>query len=204
MLSTVRTTTIVTRVLTAASVAGDTDIDRFSSCYAGYAGAARSTYVNGVGTRFGVIGKALGGAFDLGWNHRAAEAYDALCENYRGGDHNVDVVGFSRGAAIALDFVNKVTAHGIQDGDTVVAAKPPIRFSAVRRRRCVWRGKPRRAHQHVRSRPHPRAAVDRFSTPFARGRWTSAGRPRRRGVRGLVSRRHSDIGDGTTTRGWST
>src|SRR5579871_1550023 len=111
-----------------AGVAGDTNVFRFYSAYQGYAGPAQATYVPGVGTRFSVVGLALGGAFGLGWDSRVAETYDALCANYAAGDHNIDVMGFSRGAAMALDFVNKVATHGIQQNTTVIAPKPPIRF----------------------------------------------------------------------------
>jgi type VI secretion system (T6SS) phospholipase Tle1-like effector len=113
----------------AQSVAGDTNIFRFFSAY--YANAPKqetAKYVPGVGTRFSVIGKALGGAFGLGWNPRIAETYDALCANYIAGDEDIDVIGFSRGAAMALDFANKVTAHGIQGHNGVVVPKPAIRF----------------------------------------------------------------------------
>jgi uncharacterized protein (DUF2235 family) len=86
--------------------------------------------VPGVGTRFGVVGLALGGAFGLGWMPRVAETYDGLCSNYFDrGDHVIDVIGFSRGAAMALDFVNKISSHGLHHPKTnVVVPAPPIRF----------------------------------------------------------------------------
>jgi len=113
------------------AVAADTNVYRFFSAYEGYAGAAATKYVPGVGTRFTVIGQALGGAFGLGWAPRVAETYDALCANYVAGNQIIDVIGFSRGAAMALDFVNKVTTNGIQQGNAVIAPTPPIRFLAL-------------------------------------------------------------------------
>jgi uncharacterized protein (DUF2235 family) len=113
----------------AAAVAADTNIFRFFSAY--YANTPKqgtAIYVPGVGTRFGVIGKALGSAFGLGWQQRTAETYDALCANYIAGDHDIDVIGFSRGAAMALDFVNKVARHGIQGANGLVVPSPAIRF----------------------------------------------------------------------------
>jgi uncharacterized protein (DUF2235 family) len=113
-------------------VGGDTNVFRFFSAYQGNAaGAAKADYVPGVGTRFGIVGKALGGAFGLGWAPRVAGAYDTLCANYLAGDQTIDVIGFSRGSALALDFVNKVHTRGIQQGDAVVAHTPAIRFVGV-------------------------------------------------------------------------
>src|SRR5262249_25611259 len=38
------------------------------------------------------------------------------------------VVGFSRGSALALDFVNKVSSDGIRQNGKVIEANPKIRF----------------------------------------------------------------------------
>jgi uncharacterized protein (DUF2235 family) len=118
---------------TAAGVAKDTNIYRFFSAYQANQPQNNTKYVPGVGTRFGVVGKALGGAFGLGWLLRVAEMYDALSSNFwEHGDRVIDVIGFSRGAAMALDFVNKIATHGLHDpkSDTLIAA-PPIRFLAL-------------------------------------------------------------------------
>src|SRR4051812_39074579 len=113
-----------------ADVAADTNIYRFYSAYSGYARSIdiKTSYVPGVGTRFGVVGRVAGGAWGVGWLPRVNETYEALCKNYVGGDHDIDVIGFSRGAAIALDFVNKVNRDGIQRQGKVIAEHPPIRF----------------------------------------------------------------------------
>jgi uncharacterized protein (DUF2235 family) len=113
-----------------ADVAGDTNIYRFYSAYKANASPAGVTcdYVQGVGTRYGVAGKVIGGAWGAGWVSRINAAYDCLCAAYVGGNHDIDVIGFSRGAAIALDFVNKVADEGIRSNGSVVEAHPTIRF----------------------------------------------------------------------------
>lgn len=112
------------------AVAADTNIFRFYSAYTGYAQSQGITtnYIPGVGTRFGVIGAIAGGAWGAGWLERINDAHDALCKAYLAGDRNIDVIGFSRGAAVALDFVNKVYRDGIRDNGRVVAERPAIRF----------------------------------------------------------------------------
>jgi hypothetical protein len=81
----------------------------------------------------GVVGKALGGIFGLGELARLEEAYDHLCERWAAGDHIIDIVGFSRGAATTLDFCNLIQDRGVrQPGrDTVVEKNPTIRFLGV-------------------------------------------------------------------------
>src|SRR5262245_51201334 len=88
----------------------------------------RNVYEDGVGTRFSVVGKVVGGAWGVGWLTRINESYDKLCENYEAGDTAIDVVGFSRGSALALGFVNKVFSDGIEHNDKKIADAPPIRF----------------------------------------------------------------------------
>jgi len=87
-----------------------------------------SIYVPGVGTRFGAIGAVVGGALGAGWLDRIKSTYDALCGAYASGDHDIDIIGFSRGAAIALDFANKVAKSGIKQNGKVIVANPKIRF----------------------------------------------------------------------------
>ena len=112
------------------AVAADTNIFRFYSAYTGYAQSQGITtnYIPGVGTRFGVIGAIAGGAWGVGWLDRINDAHDTLCRAYLAGDHMIDVIGFSRGSAIALDFVNKVARDGIQQDGKVIVARPSIRF----------------------------------------------------------------------------
>jgi hypothetical protein len=89
--------------------------------------------VAGVGTRWDAIGAVMGGVFGFGELQRLEEAYDALCENWaRANDEDraIDIVGFSRGAATALDFCRMVQDRGIRDPDSeaVVEPRPRIRF----------------------------------------------------------------------------
>jgi len=104
----------------------ETNVPRFYEAY----DADSKWYVSGPGTRFGKIGRVLGGATGLGAHDRVSEAYKKLCENWAAGDKTIDVVGFSRGAAIALDFVNKIEDNGIRKPGTrqVIEEKPQIRF----------------------------------------------------------------------------
>jgi hypothetical protein len=90
-------------------------------------------YVAGVGTRFDAIGRALGGAFGLGALPRINEAYEALCEAWDQGERDIDIVGFSRGAATTLDFCHCIQERGIRKpgSDLVVEPSPKIRFLGV-------------------------------------------------------------------------
>jgi uncharacterized protein (DUF2235 family) len=112
-----------------AAVAAQTNIHRFFSAYQGYAApGVTCDYVPGVGTRFGFAGKVFGDAWGAGWLPRIDTAYRHVCGSYEAGDRIIDVIGFSRGAAIALDFVNKVAKEGIVCNGTVVDPNPEIRF----------------------------------------------------------------------------
>jgi len=110
----------------------NTNVVRFYDAYRARS-ATNDFYVAGVGTRFDVLGKAFGGVFGLGELSRIDEAYTHLCQAWAAGDHIIDVVGFSRGAATTLDFCHRIQERGIrQPGtDTVVEPKPEIRFLGV-------------------------------------------------------------------------
>ena len=90
-------------------------------------------YVAGVGTRFKAIGRALGGVFGLGELSRINEAYEALCKAWDKGERDIDIVGFSRGAATTLDFCHKIQERGIRKpgSDQVVEPSPKIRFLGI-------------------------------------------------------------------------
>jgi hypothetical protein len=89
----------------------ETNVHRFSEFY----GLDRTEYIQGVGTRFGFVGRLVGGAFGVGAKFRLRHMYYALCRRYYDGDHEIDVVGFSRGAALAVHFTNVVSAYGIRN-----------------------------------------------------------------------------------------
>ncbi|MPZ24713.1 MAG: hypothetical protein GEU28_14570, partial [Dehalococcoidia bacterium] len=82
--------------------------------------------INGVGTKLGLLGKVLGGAFGAGGFARLSEAMDHLQGRFRAGERDIDIVGFSRGAALALAFANKVAGTiALRDA----SGRPPrIRF----------------------------------------------------------------------------
>jgi uncharacterized protein (DUF2235 family) len=103
----------------------DTNVVRFFEAYQG-----NKWYVSGPGTRLGKLGKKVGGLTGAGARDRLEEAYKALVAAYQQGDTKIDIVGFSRGAAIALDFANLIHDDGIRhpDSDQVIARDVPIRF----------------------------------------------------------------------------
>ena len=110
----------------------NTNVVRFRNAYERNAGT-KQFYREGVGTRMGKVGEVLGGAFGLGERTRIDEAYDALCTTWIAGDHTIDIVGFSRGAATTLDFCHVIHERGIRKPgtDAVVEAEPVINFLGV-------------------------------------------------------------------------
>lgn len=103
----------------------DTNVACFHEFY-----GKKKWYAAGVGTRHRLAGKIIGGLFGVGARHRLDEAYKALCRNWADGDHEIDIVGFSRGAALALDFANRIKDMDVREpkGKRLVAEDPPIRF----------------------------------------------------------------------------
>ncbi len=104
----------------------DTNVVRFKELYAGN----NAEYLEGVGTRFGKLGHFLGGIFGSGGKTRIDEMYAELCENWEKGDQTIDIIGFSRGAALAVHFANKIGAEGValQNGQ---AEPVRIRFLGI-------------------------------------------------------------------------
>jgi uncharacterized protein (DUF2235 family) len=90
-------------------------------------------YEKGVGTRLGLFGRVFGGAFGIGGDSRVDRLYDNLCRQYVKGDTDIDIIGFSRGAALALDLANTIFRSGIRDPQTrrQVVKEPPIRFMGL-------------------------------------------------------------------------
>lgn len=83
--------------------AKDTNVVKFRDAYTG-----RSFYLEGVGMRLGFVGKILGGLTGGGARIRIAEAMEQLDRNMANGDRTIDIIGFSRGAALALHFANDI------------------------------------------------------------------------------------------------
>lgn len=84
--------------------AKETNVVRFRDAYT----KKPPFYLEGVGTRLGFFGKLLGGLTGAGGFMRIKEATDTLKKNFAAGDRDVDIIGFSRGAALALHFANEV------------------------------------------------------------------------------------------------
>jgi uncharacterized protein (DUF2235 family) len=103
------------------SEAKDTNVVRFHDAYGG-----NKWYVEGPGTRLGFFGKLVGGVGGFGGKKRVKEAYAEVQRNFARGDNVIDVIGFSRGAALALDFANVVTKDGVNG-----QSAPPIRFMGL-------------------------------------------------------------------------
>ena len=85
-------------------------------------------YKTGVGTRLGAPGRVVGGFFEAGGRDRVHEMVESFSNNWlRNGpeDRTVDIIGFSRGAALALHFSNKLASGVTINGEVV---KPAIRF----------------------------------------------------------------------------
>ena len=80
-----------------------TNVARFRDVYEG-----EVFYYLGIGTRGGKILRAVAGATGLGGELRVEEAKDDLDARIEAGDTTVDIVGFSRGAALAVDFANEI------------------------------------------------------------------------------------------------
>src|SRR5215212_9090744 len=110
----------------------NTNVVRFFDAYHKRSGK-NDLYVQGVGTRWDVVGKIVGGVFGMGELPRISEAYQRLCANWAAGDHIIDIVGFSRGAATTLDFCHRIQSKGIRipHGDTIVEPNPQINFLGV-------------------------------------------------------------------------
>jgi uncharacterized protein (DUF2235 family) len=98
----------------------DTNVRRFADAYLP---ATAVHYVPGVGTRFGALGKIVGGIAGAGARSRVEKALDVLARNFKAGDTAIDIVGFSRGAAIAIEFAYRIDRDGVAG-----QASPPIRF----------------------------------------------------------------------------
>lgn len=75
---------------------------------------ACSNYWDGVGTRYGFVGKYVGGAIGVGVHHRVKEAQIALYNAFSAGDETIDIVGFSRGAAAATAFAWSIYRSGVR------------------------------------------------------------------------------------------
>jgi uncharacterized protein (DUF2235 family) len=101
----------------------NTNVVRFKDLYTG-----QKFFYKGVGTRHGTLGKIAGGAFGVGGHDRIEDARRDVARRFAAGDRDIDIVGFSRGAALAVHFANV-----IGDGVTVNGKKEAtqVRFLGV-------------------------------------------------------------------------
>lgn len=109
--------------------AKDTNVARFCLFYrpsdADLAADDRHNhYQRGVGSA-GLLRKALGTITGFGGRTFVKRALDKLKDNIERNDTNIDVVGFSRGAALALDFVNEIAKGKAKLPDGTI---PAVRF----------------------------------------------------------------------------
>jgi len=106
--------------------ATDTNVSRFLQA----AGVEdlNEVYKAGVGTRRGFVGKAIGGVFGAGARTRLAEMFALLESEFRAGDEQIVILGYSRGAAMALHFANMVNDATLEDSSGQKHVAPPIAF----------------------------------------------------------------------------
>jgi hypothetical protein len=72
-------------------------------------------YSAAAASRVGLVGKLISGAFGTSVADQLRTAFDDLCRAYQDGDRTVDIVGFSRGADLALRFISMIQKRGIRD-----------------------------------------------------------------------------------------
>jgi hypothetical protein len=107
-----------------ADTSEDSNVRNFCEAYTG-----TKKYLSGVGTRYGVLGRFFGGVFGAGGKTRIEEMFKELEDNWGNGDKTIDILGFSRGAALAVHFANVIEKKGmIENGETVY---PELRFLGV-------------------------------------------------------------------------
>jgi len=102
----------------------DTNVVRFLDFYDDGEG---EKYVDGVGTRKGHFGKIIGGLTGAGGRTRIKEMLKQFEENFQAGDEDIDIIGFSRGAALALHFSNFLASHTFKT-ESGEKRTPRIRF----------------------------------------------------------------------------
>lgn len=88
-------------------------------------------YFSGVGSSGIGIDTVFGGAFGVGTRIIARRAFKKLKENFQEGDYDIDIVGYSRGAASARIFAHRIHRKykQLRDQDDVrLKEAPKIRF----------------------------------------------------------------------------
>jgi len=167
----------------------DTNVVKFCEAYQG-----TPLYQDGVGTRWGLLGRMFGGVAGFGGRRRVKLALARLECNLAAGDKDVDVVGFSRGSALAVDFTNAVAARFPQLEIRFLGLFDMVASFGIpgNEINLGWRLTPA---ENVKRCAHAMALDERrHAFPLTRLRRPGAGRDRFREVwfRGV----HSDVGGG--------
>ena len=102
----------------------NTNVVRFKDLYTG-----PKYFYKGVGTKHGFLGKFAGGAFGVGGHDRIEDAKKDMAKQFAANDRLIDIVGFSRGAALAVHFANVIADDGVKVNG--VLERPPVRFLGV-------------------------------------------------------------------------
>jgi len=104
----------------------DTNVYRFTKHY-----SKNVAYIDGVGTRYGILGKAFGGMTGLGWKRRVKEQFEILKKHFKKGDTEIDVIGYSRGATTARMFLHHLENNYekiIGKNGSPLTSPPKVRF----------------------------------------------------------------------------
>ncbi len=102
----------------------NTNVVRFKDLY-----TEPKFFYKGVGTKHGRLGKLFGGAFGVGGRNRVEDAVANLADRLAAGDDAVDIIGFSRGASLAVHFANVVSGGvKVKRQGRVEMVTPAIRF----------------------------------------------------------------------------
>src|SRR6187399_1619522 len=96
----------------------NTNVVRFKDLYTG-----TKFFYRGVGTKHGLLGKIVGGAFGVGGHERIEYAKKYMSKRFADHDRHIDIVGFSRGAALAVHFANVIADDGVRVNG--VLERPP-------------------------------------------------------------------------------
>ncbi len=104
----------------------NTNVLRFYNAYVASQPSPHNRYLTGVGAGVSFLGRLAGGLFGAGEGEKVDEAFGYLRDSFAA-DSTIDIVGFSRGAATALDFANRVYKATLENAEGQ-RLRPTIRF----------------------------------------------------------------------------
>jgi RHS repeat-associated protein len=108
---------------------GDSREDNTNVAKLVHAYQGRKPYYRGVGSNW--LTKIPCGVTGCGGHKRIRWASSDLATIWQEGDHKIDIIGFSRGAAIGRAWANVIDREGILDRRTGKTIKPSIRFMGL-------------------------------------------------------------------------